>query len=174
MFTVIAATDRLGAIGKNNQLPWRLPGEMAHFKASTTGKTVLMGYNTAVSIGKALPNRTNLVLSAKHDDAPFAKQIHMRTLNEVLAFNGAHFDEEIMVIGGESVYRSLLPKASKVILTEVDLVVEGADAWFPYIEEFKSNGQRWLLESEVHHPADDKNQYGFTIRTYVFNDLPWN
>ena len=97
--SLIAALDENFAIGRNGQLPWHLPDDLRWFKQLTVGKHVLMGYNTAVSIGRALPDRTNLVLSRKHE-APFPGQTTVRSVEESQALCRTG----LMVIGGGQVF----------------------------------------------------------------------
>jgi dihydrofolate reductase len=133
---LIAAVARNGVIGRDNQMPWRLPGELQYFKATTLGKPVVMGRKTFVSIGRPLPGRSNIVIS--RDRGYHADGVAVaHTLNEALALadviavrDGA---AEIMVIGGAEIYRLALPLAQIIYLTEVLAEVEG-DAWFPTVD----------------------------------------
>ena len=111
--SLIAALDENFAIGRKGQLPWHLPDDLRWFKELTLGKYVLMGYNTAVAIGRPLPDRTNLVLSRKHE-APFPGQTTVRSLAEGSARAGG---TGLMVIGGGEVYTEALPKAQRLYLT---------------------------------------------------------
>ena len=103
--SLIAALDENFAIGRNGQLPWHLPDDLRWFKRLTIGKRVLMGYNTALSIGRVLPGRPNLVLSRRHD-APYIGQQTVRSLQEAI---GDDESEELMVIGGAMVFAEALP-----------------------------------------------------------------
>lgn len=164
MLTLIAAMDRRGAIGRNNQLLWSLPADMAHFKASTVGKTVLMGSVTANGLGRALPKRLNLVLTSQ-PDAPFAGQVPLHNLQEVLAFNRVHATEEIMVCGGAQIYRALLPHAQALVLTHVDDQVSDADAFFPLADVQQGN---WVeVETLLEQPVDDRHAHAFVVKRYV-------
>jgi dihydrofolate reductase len=164
MLTLIAAMDRQGAIGRNNQLLWSLPADMAHFKASTTGKTILMGSVTAHGLGRSLPKRLNLVLTSQ-PDAPFAGQVPLHSIQEVLAFNRVHAAEEIMVCGGAKVYQALLPHAQALVLTHVDDQVTDADAFFP-LEEMRAAG--WVEDQVLlEQPKDDRHAHAFVVKRYV-------
>ncbi len=147
---LVAAIDRKGAIGRGNAMPWHLPDDFRHFKRLTMGKPVIMGRKTAESIGMALPGRDNLVLS-RTGEAPFAGQRVMRSLDEALQGDG-----EKMVIGGGEIYRQALPQASVIHLTEVDTVIDDADAWFPSFDR-----QAWRELSRQHHPADERHAHAF-------------
>ncbi len=137
--SIIAAVDLNNAIGKDNKLPWRLPADLANFKALTTGKLIIMGRKTWESLGsKPLPNRTSLVLSRNademEDDVLWAKSV-----SEVLKFamNGVGdeaFPSEVFVIGGAEIYHQFMPYADAIYLSRVNLKVEGADAFFPVID----------------------------------------
>lgn len=167
MLTLIAAMDRNGAIGHENRLLWSLPADMAHFKASTVGKPVIMGRVTAEGLGRALPKRLNLVLT-RQDDVPFAGQVPLHSVADVLAFRRVHPHEEIMVIGGEQVYRALLPHAYQLILTHVDDAVASADAFFPLDQVIKD----WqAVETVLEQAPDDRHAQGFVVRRYLRNPL---
>lgn len=164
MFTIMVAIDRKGAIGRGNTLPWSLPNDLKQFKQYTEGKPVLMGYKTALSIGRALPNRTNLVLSRNHE-APYPGQIHLSSLADVLHYHMRNGFREIVVCGGAEIYKAILPYAQKLILTRVDTVVEDADTFFMTLEQLEMT-RCWNINSKIYHHADDKHQFDFSIRTY--------
>ena len=149
---LVAAIDRHRAIGRDGAMPWHLPDDFRHFKALTLSKPVLMGRKTALSIGKALPGRSNLVLS-RHGEAPFEDQITLRSLDEALARAG---DAELMVIGGGEIYAQTLPLADWLHLTEVDTVIKDADTWFPEIDP-----NNWHETTRHHHPADERHAHAF-------------
>jgi dihydrofolate reductase len=157
--SLIAALDENFAIGRNGQLPWHLPDDLRWFKQLTVGKHVLMGYNTALSIGRALPDRTNLVLSRKHD-APFPGQITVRSVEEAQARCGTG----LMVIGGGQVFSEALHKARRMYLTWVSAAIEGADTFFPGVQF-----SEWTEVSRVHHPADAEHAYAFDMVEYLRN-----
>jgi dihydrofolate reductase len=156
--SLIAALDENFAIGKKGQLPWHLPTDLQHFKQLTLGKYVLMGYKTALAIGKALPDRHNLVLSRRHE-APFPGQITVRSIPEAQAVGGG---TGLMVIGGGEIYREALPYARRLYLTWVYGAVDGADTFFPGI-----NFKEWTEISRVHHDVDDKHAYPFDMVEYI-------
>jgi dihydrofolate reductase len=149
---LIAAHDRRRAIGRGNALPWHLPDDLKRFKALTLGKPVLMGRRTAESIGRALPGRRNFVLT-RSGSAPFADQ---RAVDSLAAAEAACDAPELMVIGGGELYALALPRAARLHLTEVDTVVEGADAWFPAVD-----AARWRESGRQHHPADARHAHPF-------------
>lgn len=165
MITLIAAMDRHGAIGRANQLLWKLPADMAHFKAYTTGKPVLMGYATALSVGRALPKRLNLVLTAHHE-APYPGQIEMRNVPDFLAFHQIHRGEELVVCGGAQVYAALLPFADRLVLTHVNDQVADADAFFPLPRPDETDEWEILPTETIVHAQDESHAHAFTIQTY--------
>ncbi|MEV8520129.1 dihydrofolate reductase [Dyella marensis] len=156
--SLIAALDENSAIGRKGQLPWHLPDDLRWFKELTLGKFVLMGYNTAVSVGRALPGRTNLVLTRKHE-APFPGQVTVRSLEEGLARASG---TGLMVIGGGEVYKAALPKAQRLYLTWVNVAVDGADTFFPGV-----HFSDWTELSRSHHKKDADHAYDFDMVEYV-------
>ena len=158
--SLIAALDENLAIGRKGQLPWHLPDDLRRFKELTLGKYVLMGYNTAVSIGKALPDRPNLVLSRKHE-APFPGQTTVRSVEEAQA--RCH-NTGLMVIGGGMVFAEALPMARRMYLTWVNAAIDGADVFFPGV-----HFSEWTEVSRVHHQADAEHAYAFDMVEYLRN-----
>ncbi|MDI1478312.1 dihydrofolate reductase [Polyangium sp. y55x31] len=131
---LIAAVAENGVIGVENRLPWRLPGDLAHFKATTMGKPILMGRKTWESIGgKPLPGRKNLVVTRKDDyHAPGAVVCHgfaeaLERARRLAVESGAG---EVVVIGGEGLFAEALVEADRLYLTEVHARPAG-DAFFP-------------------------------------------
>ncbi|CAH0121411.1 MULTISPECIES: dihydrofolate reductase [unclassified Paenibacillus] len=155
--SLIWAMDRNRTIGVDNKLPWRLPADMAYFKRQTSGKTVLMGRKTFESIGKPLPNRTNVVLTRSRDFRHEGCTI-VRSLEEALALAER---EPLMVIGGAEIYRLLLPYADRLLVTEIDHSFAGGDAFFPEWDE-----DEWRIVESVPGTIDEKNIYPHTFVTY--------
>jgi dihydrofolate reductase len=155
---LVAALDRRGAIGKGNALPWHLPDDLRRFKALTLGKTLLMGRRTAESLGRALPKRTNLVLT-RSGFVPFAGMQAIPTLDEARAIAG---DGELVVIGGGEIYALTLPLATRLHLTHVDTEVAGADAHFPAFDPAD-----WQVEARAAHAADAAHAHAFEFVDYV-------
>lgn len=158
--SLIAALDENFAIGLKGHLPWHLPDDLRWFKQLTTGKNVLMGYNTAVSIGRALPNRVNLVLTRLHE-APFPGQITVRSVEEAQARCSG---TGLMVIGGGEVFSEVLPKTRRMYLTWVSASIDGADTFFPGV-----HFSEWTEVSRVHHKADDEHPFDFDMVEYLRN-----
>ncbi|RYD83727.1 MAG: dihydrofolate reductase [Verrucomicrobiaceae bacterium] len=115
-------------IGRANKIPWHLPEDFRWFKQCTTGQVILMGRKTFESLGKPLPNRTNVVVSRS------AEFPGVEIVRDLKAFDPkAYGDREVWVIGGAEIYSQLLPKCSDLYLTVVQREVEG-DAYFPEFE----------------------------------------
>ncbi len=131
---MIVAVDESRAIGKNNQLLWFIPEDLHRFKAITTGHVVIMGENTFRSIGKPLPNRTNIVLTINRDFHPTGCLV-VYSIEEALKVARLHEQEEMFVIGGASIYKQFLPMTERLYLTLVEGKHE-ADTYFPDYAEF--------------------------------------
>lgn len=132
MISMIAGMDRQRLIGRDNQLPWRLPEDMQWFRQNTLGKTVLMGRKTYESIGKALPQRHNVILTTNKDFEAAGCTI-LGSIDEALAY--AETCDELMVMGGSQIYQAFLPHAQRLYLTRIDEDFAG-DAWFPAYEQY--------------------------------------
>lgn len=139
--SIIAAVDLNNAIGKDNKLPWRLPADLANFKALTTGKLIIMGRKTWESLGsKPLPNRKTLVITRNADEMEVPDGVLLaKSIPEAMKFatnatDDEAFPEEVFVIGGAEIYHQFMPLADAIYLSRVNLNVEGADAFFPEID----------------------------------------
>jgi dihydrofolate reductase len=155
--TMIAAMAKNRVIGADNDLPWKLPDDMAFFVRSTRGKVVLMGRKTLESFNGPLKNRTNVVLTRQQDYMP-AGCVIVHSVTEALE---RYSGEDIMVAGGAEIYELLLPYADTILLTEVEAIVEG-DTRFPAFSM-----DEWELAASDYHPIDDKHAYAFRFNTYV-------
>ncbi|HEY5804558.1 MAG TPA: dihydrofolate reductase [Lysobacter sp.] len=158
---LIAAHDRQRAIGRDNDLPWRLPDDLKRFKVLTLGKPVLMGRKTAQSLGRALPGRLNLVLT-RSDQVPFEGMQAVASVDEAMRIAAAADAPALCVIGGGEVYAQCLPLATQLHLTHVDTRVDGADAFFPAIDE-----TQWRVVTRERHEADAKHAFAFEFVDYV-------
>lgn len=155
--SLVAAVDRQLAIGRDNGLPWHLPADLAHFKARTIGRTILMGRRTAESLGRALPKRRNLVLT-RSGRAPFSGMEAVASVDEALALGG---EAGLCVIGGGEIYALTLPLATVLHMTHVDTVVDGAHAFFPPFD-----ARDWRAVSRAAHPADARHAFAFEFVEY--------
>ena len=161
--SLILAMGRNRAIGRDNKLPWHLPADLAHFKATTMGKPILMGRKTWESIGKALPGRLNIVLTGQagyHADGATV----VSSIDDAISVCGSA--DELMVIGGAGVYQAVLPSAQKIYLTLIDEDFDG-DTFFPELDE-----QQWHEESREDYRADDNNPHDYSFRILKVRSLP--
>ena len=157
MVSIIAAMDRNRLIGNNNQLPWHLPADLAHFKKVTMGKPIIMGRKTYESIGRPLPGRTNIVLTRSADFHAEGVVI-AQSLQQALVH--AAGNDEVMIIGGSSIYALALPEADRLYLTHIREAYQG-DAWFPDFDP-----AQWRAVASEEHVADDKNPCDYSFVTY--------
>lgn len=147
-------------IGRENQLPWRLPQDLKYFKKVTTGHPVIMGRKTFESIGRPLPNRINIVITRQQDWTADGAIVCL-DVEEALRLGNREADAvgvgELMVIGGANLYDQLLPRADRLYLTQVHAEVEG-DALFPVVD-----WQQWNEVSRVEHSSDTGNPYNYSF-----------
>ncbi len=145
---MISAIAENRAIGKNNQLLWHIPEDFKHFKETTTGHAMIMGQKTFESIGKPLPNRTNIVLT---NDKNFKVEgvVISYSIPEALKKAEETGEQEVFIIGGGSIYKQFIDLADKLYLT----VVEGnfeADTFFPDYSQFTKVKETGFGENENH------------------------
>ena len=146
---LIVAVDRNWGIGKNNKLLVSIPSDMKFFREATNGKVVAMGRKTLESFPNGLPlkNRTNIVLtrdpSYKVDGA-----IIVHTIDEMLEELKKYNEEEIFVIGGESIYRQMLPHCRRAFITKIDQAFD-ADTFFPNLDELEEWKQVYESEEQT-------------------------
>ncbi len=152
--SVIVAMDENRLIGSNNTLPWHLPADLRYFRASTLGKPVVMGRKTFESIGKPLPGRRNIVVTRNPDFAAEGCEV----VNDIDAAIELCADcEEIMLIGGATLYAQVLPRASRLYLTRIHHAFDG-DTWFPEIDE-----AAWRVENRQDFDPDHNNPYPYSF-----------
>lgn len=160
---LVAAIGENNVIGRGGQLPWHLRSDLQHFKRLTINRPVVMGRHTFESIGKALPGRTNIVLS--RDFSVPAPGAQLATSFDA-ALAAARGDarkrgvNEIMVIGGTSIFERTMPMAARLEITHVHASPEG-DRFFPEIDP-----AQWQLRSRKEHPAGPHDDYAFATATY--------
>jgi dihydrofolate reductase len=159
ILTIIAAIGKNRELGANNDLLWNLPDEMAHFRNTTRGLSVVMGRKTFESIGKPLPNRCNIVLT-RDEKLHIPGTITCTSLEEALILS-KNFGEELFVIGGSKIYEMSLPFAERMYLTIVDAAFPKADTFFPNFDK-----SRWQEVDRTHHKTDEKHKYAFDIITF--------
>jgi dihydrofolate reductase len=155
--SLIAAMAENRVIGVNNSLPWRLPADLRHFRRLTIGHHVIMGRRNYESIGKPLPDRTNIVVTRNPSyQAPGCLVKH--SYEDALTV--AQGDSEIFVIGGAEIYRQALEHADRLYLTLVHAQVQG-DTYFPPFDE-----KHWQEISRERHEPDEKNLHACTFLIY--------
>jgi len=154
--TIVAALADNGVIGRANALPWHLPDDLRRFKALTMGKPMLMGHRTFDSIGRPLPGRRSVVLTSRPQSLPAGVE-GVASLEEAL--KRCADVPELCVIGGAEVFRSTLPRADRMELTQVHATPPG-DVWFP---EFAM--QDWREVARMEHAADERHPWAMTFLT---------
>jgi len=148
--TMIAAIGKNNELGKNNDLIWKFKEDMQFFKEQTMGKPMAMGYKTFYSLrgGKPLPGRKHIVLTSRNlEENPQITVV--RSLEELINYI-EEYKEEVMIIGGASIYKAMLEYADKLVLTEIDAEDKEADAFFP---EF--NKEEWNNELLSEHEENN-------------------
>lgn len=132
MLSLIVAMAANGAIGKDNAMPWHLPGDLQYFKTITTGKTLIMGRKTFESLPKILPNRRHIIITSKPEYAKFHPGVETASsLNDAIA--KAPSADEAFIIGGSSIYREALPLCERLYITEIYADFD-ADTFFPEVD----------------------------------------
>lgn len=165
---IIAAIAENGVIGDGNHIPWRLPGDFAHFKRMTTGKPLIMGRKTFESIGRPLPGRTNIVVTRQEGYQPNGVIVvpsldaALERAQEIAKADRAN---EVMIGGGAEIYRQALPFADRMYLTQVMLEPPG-DTYFPPIDF-----EQWKPGGEVNVAAHPEDSAAFRVRVYRRNPL---
>jgi len=156
MITLIAAIGKNRELGFRNHLLWDIPEDMVHFKEYTMGKVVVMGRNTFLSIGKTLPGRKNIIVSS------IELPCHLiRAASVESALSIEHCYPEIVIIGGASIYKQTMEKATKLVITHVDAEFE-ADVFFPEIDLTK-----WMINSIV---ESNNETYNYRFIEYLRNE----
>ena len=154
IISIIAGMDKNRLIGQGNRLPWRLPADMKHFRRYTLGKPVLMGRKTFESIGKPLPNRTNIILT---HDLDYRAEGCVVTHSIEEALDRVSGCEEVMIIGGASIYELFLPRADRLYLTHVHDCFDG-DIYFPPFDITD-----WQEVKRVDCQPDGKNPHPYSF-----------
>jgi dihydrofolate reductase len=159
MITLIAAIGSNNEIGYKNRLLWNIPEDMKHFRSYTMGKTIVMGSNTFASIGSTpLPGRKNIVVSSQ--ELRCLTAIHARSIEDALSVE--HCYPEIVVIGGESIYRQTIDRADKLVITHVNSAFV-ADSFFPIIDP-----DIWVKTSIINSSNSD---YSYSFVEYRKNGI---
>ncbi len=160
--SLIAALSENYVIGKDNDLPWRLPDDMKFFMQTTSGHHVIMGrknYQSLPDKFRPLPNRTNIVVSRQANfSAAGCKVVH--SIEKGIEIAKAGNETELFIIGGAEVYKQALSMADHMYLTEIKAVISG-DTYFP-----KFDKARWIEVSRKPHGADERHAFAFDFVLY--------
>lgn len=155
--SMIAAMAKGRVIGLNNKMPWHLPADLQFFKRVTLGKPIIMGRKTFDSIGRPLPGRKNIVVT-RNTDLKIEGVECVQTVEQALAcVKGV---EEVMIIGGATIYNQFLENTNRLYITYIDLETQG-DTYFPDFEKVAS----WNEVERESHLADEKNVYNYDFVT---------
>ena len=155
----LVAVSNNNVIGKDNDLPWKLKKDLLHFKNYTVGKTILMGRKTFESIGKPLPNRNNFIVSTTLQNVNGAEVF--KSLDS--AIENVSPGEEVVIIGGGYLFRESINFFNKLVLTQVDCLIDG-DIFYPEV-----NLDQWTLEQSEDFKKDEDNEYNFSVKTFTKN-----
>lgn len=157
VISLIVAVSKNNVIGSDNKLLWHLPADLKHFKAITSNHTIIMGRKTYESIGRALPNRRNIIVTRQEDfNAPGCEIIHQ--LQDAIDLCAG--EPEVFIIGGGEIYRQSIHAADKIYITRVYKEFEG-DAKFP---DFSLS--EWKLNNYQRFHADEKNMFEYSFSEY--------
>ncbi len=157
IITLIAARARNGVIGCNNQMPWKIPGEQAYFKRVTMGHPIVMGRKTWESIGRPLPGRRNIVVTRDRAYTATGADV-AASLDDALLLAGNV--EQVFIIGGAQLYAAAMPRASHVLLTEIDADFDG-DTFMPALDR-----KQWHETSRENHPPTSERVFGYSFVVY--------
>ncbi|MCC3357084.1 dihydrofolate reductase [Bacillus sp. REN16] len=164
MISLLLAMDKNQLIGKDNDLPWRLPADLAYFKRVTMGHAIIMGRKTYDSIGRPLPGRENIIVTRDTSyKAEGCKVIH--SIDEIVKLR-EETDQELFVIGGAEIFKMILPYSDRLYITEIEEEFEG-DTYFPAF-----NKNEWKVISKEKGIKDEKNPYDYTF--IVYEKIPQN
>lgn len=155
--SMIVAADEKNGIGKNNELLCHLPADLKYFKNLTTSHAILMGRKTYESIGKPLPNRTNIIIS-RNTNALEGCHV-FNSIEAGIDFAKTLNETELFIIGGDSIYKQSLALTQTIYLTRTHHIFE-ADAFFPSLEN------DWKLIKEINHLADEKNKFDYSFMVF--------
>ena len=161
--SVIVAVAENGVVGRNNALPWHISADLQYFKRTTLGKPIVMGRKTYESIGRALPGRTNIVISAnpayKSEGVTVVSSLidALELAEEIALIDGP---DELMVIGGATIYEAAITLADRLYVTEIHAKVAG-DTYLPPLQ-----WSHWVECSRERHAAVEPNLYDFSFVVY--------
>ncbi|TAG10334.1 MAG: dihydrofolate reductase [Sphingobacteriia bacterium] len=161
LISLIVAASTNNAIGKNNELLWKLPNDMKFFKQTTWAMPVLMGRKTFESLkGKPLNGRLNIVIT-RNNNYEAAGAVVVNSLQKAIAVAAENDYKEVFVIGGGEIYAAAMQQAQQLYLTRVEVAIEG-DTYFPAIE-----ASEWKLVMDEFHEADEKHMYAYRFQKWI-------
>jgi len=157
----IVAVSKNNCIGKGNQIPWYLPADLKYFKQQTTGHHIIMGRKCYESIGKPLPNRTNIIIT-RQKSFKARGCIIVNSLQAALEIARFNDEQEAFIIGGGEIYRQSQALWDKLYITEVDIEVTNCEISFPTIDL-----GNWQLTYEQHNVPEGKNKMAYSFKQFV-------
>jgi dihydrofolate reductase len=160
--SLIAAVSKNGVIGRNNDLPWKLPDDMKYFKEMTKGHAVIMGrrnYESVPEKYKPLPYRVNIIVTRQKDFVAPGCQV-VNSIEEAVKVGEASNKGEIFDIGGSEIFRLGMPLAKRIYLTEIKAEIEG-DVYFPEFDR-----KQWKEVSRTAHGTDERHAFAFDFVVY--------
>lgn len=157
MISIIVAVAENGVIGSGNRMPWHISEDLRRFKAITTGHPVVMGRKTFESLGRPLPNRTNVVITRNPDYVAAGAEVAGSLEDALAMFPGG---EEVFVIGGGEIYRQAMSIADRLYITRIGMAFDG-DTYFPAIDPL-----RWRETWHEAHPCGEKFPHPFQFVNY--------
>lgn len=160
----IVAIAKNNVIGKNNTMPWHIPADLKYFKKVTSGHCIILGRKNFESIGKALPNRTNIVVT-RQKDFFHSSVISTSSIENALKIALELGEEEVFIVGGAQIYNQTISFWDKLYLTEIQHEFEG-DTFFPEIDYTD-----WRLIREIRKEKSEDNLYELVFKVFE-RDLP--
>lgn len=158
MISLLVAMDTNRLIGKDNQLPWHLPQDLAYFKKTTMNHKIVMGRKTFESIGRPLPGRENIIVTRDQDYSQEGCLV-LNSLEGIVELS-EQSDEEIFVIGGAEIFQQILPCSDRLYITHIYHEFEG-DTYFP-----KTNEEEWDMVKSDKRIKDENNPYDYEFAVY--------
>jgi dihydrofolate reductase len=158
IISLIVAADEQNGMGKNNQLLCHLPADLKFFRLTTTGHHIVMGRKTYESVGRPLPNRTNIVIS-RDENLKIEGCIVKPSLEAAVDYARSNNETELMITGGGIIFEQSMSIANRIYLTLIHHVFD-ADVFFPAM------GLEWKMMKNERHEADEKHPYAFSFQTF--------
>ena len=154
MISLIVALSENNVIGKEGSIPWCMPADLAHFKQTTMGHSIVMGRKTHESIGRTLPGRHNVVITRQKNYQAAEGCVVVNSIEEALSLPKVKADSEIFIICGAEIYNHAMPLADRIYLTRIHTEMAG-DKFFKFDES------QWREVSRQEHKADENNKYSY-------------